>query len=313
VRLGVDEGNSIAALGDLDLTPSVLDGWVAHSGADRIKGRTGLTTAEREELAPLRKESGATRRARHLQQRGLGDAVGTPLRCDREAEGQRALYDFANVLDRTLHLSTSGRKTKLVSASDFVSQAKTMMVRGDLDEEESRILEVVQEVTDSPYAFASFDDIPDDKQDALSQEMVTDVLEGYLRDPSGPDYPKLRWFLRRLAQVAAPGAVEFVISNLQRLTAAMPDVANYQYRGFRDADGNAHVMVQDGSGREQPLPHFVSHSPSGFEWGTLVAVLLISLVRFWRTTSVVTLGRRHASTRSSSSQLSPLFRGSDGR
>jgi hypothetical protein len=40
-----------------------------------------------------------------------------------------------------------------------------------------------------------------------------------------------------------------------------------QYWGFRDADGQAHVVVRDDSGGEQPLSHFVRHSPSGFEWG----------------------------------------------
>ena len=42
---------------DLDLTPSSLANWVRHAQADRTKGRTGLTTAEREELARLRKEN----------------------------------------------------------------------------------------------------------------------------------------------------------------------------------------------------------------------------------------------------------------
>jgi transposase len=42
---------------DLDLTPSSLANWVRHARADRTKGKTELTTAEREELAGLRKEN----------------------------------------------------------------------------------------------------------------------------------------------------------------------------------------------------------------------------------------------------------------
>lgn len=41
---------------ELDLTASALRQWVERSRADRTKGKTGLTTAEREELARLRKE-----------------------------------------------------------------------------------------------------------------------------------------------------------------------------------------------------------------------------------------------------------------
>lgn len=42
---------------ELDLTDSAVRAWVAQAQADRTKGKTGLTTAEREELARLRKEN----------------------------------------------------------------------------------------------------------------------------------------------------------------------------------------------------------------------------------------------------------------
>ena len=47
---------SRAAARDLGLTESSLRNWVEHARADRTKGKTGLTTAEREELVRLRKE-----------------------------------------------------------------------------------------------------------------------------------------------------------------------------------------------------------------------------------------------------------------
>jgi hypothetical protein len=40
-----------------------------------------------------------------------------------------------------------------------------------------------------------------------------------------------------------------------------------EYRGSRDADGNATVIVVNDDGRRRPLSHFARHSPSGFEWG----------------------------------------------
>ena len=54
----LDEGKLIAATArDSDFTPSALRTWVERARADRTRGRTGLTTAEREELARLRKEN----------------------------------------------------------------------------------------------------------------------------------------------------------------------------------------------------------------------------------------------------------------
>src|ERR1039457_4505212 len=58
VRLVLDEGKTIGAVArELDLTPSSLANWVRHARADRTRDKTGLTTAEREELARLRKEN----------------------------------------------------------------------------------------------------------------------------------------------------------------------------------------------------------------------------------------------------------------
>ena len=58
VRLVLDEGKRVGAVArELDLTPSSLTKWVTQARADRTNGKTGLTTAEREELARLRKEN----------------------------------------------------------------------------------------------------------------------------------------------------------------------------------------------------------------------------------------------------------------
>ncbi len=58
VRLVLDEGKTAGAVArELDLTDSAVREWVARAQAERTKGKSGgLTTAEREELARLRKE-----------------------------------------------------------------------------------------------------------------------------------------------------------------------------------------------------------------------------------------------------------------
>jgi transposase len=67
VRLILDEGKSVGAVArDLDLTETALREWVKRARADRTKGRTGLTTAEREELARLRKENRQLRLEREI-------------------------------------------------------------------------------------------------------------------------------------------------------------------------------------------------------------------------------------------------------
>jgi transposase len=63
----LDEGKTIGAVAhELDLTPSALGLWVRHARADRTKGRTGLTTEERAELAQLRKDNRELRMERDI-------------------------------------------------------------------------------------------------------------------------------------------------------------------------------------------------------------------------------------------------------
>jgi transposase len=67
VRLVLDEDKTVGAVArELDLTPSALSQWVRHVRADRTKGRTGLTTEERFELAQLRKDNGELRMERDI-------------------------------------------------------------------------------------------------------------------------------------------------------------------------------------------------------------------------------------------------------
>ncbi len=67
VRLVLDEGKTVGTVArDMDLTETAVREWVKRARADRTRGRTGLTTAEREELARLRKENRELRTERDI-------------------------------------------------------------------------------------------------------------------------------------------------------------------------------------------------------------------------------------------------------
>src|SRR5262249_50140394 len=67
VRLVLDEGKTVGSVArDLDLTETALREWVKRARADRTHGKTGLTTAEREELTRLRKENRILREEREI-------------------------------------------------------------------------------------------------------------------------------------------------------------------------------------------------------------------------------------------------------
>lgn len=67
VRLVLDEGKTVGAVArEMDLTETAVREWVKRARADRTHGRSGLTTAERDELARLRKENRELRTERDI-------------------------------------------------------------------------------------------------------------------------------------------------------------------------------------------------------------------------------------------------------
>ncbi|MEE8238369.1 MAG: IS3 family transposase [Gammaproteobacteria bacterium] len=108
VRLVLDEGQTVGRVSrDLDLTESALRNWVDHARADRTKGRTGLTTEEREELQRLRKEVRTLRTEREILKKAGG------LLCQGECvrfafiQAEKAEFSVRGMC-RTLEVSPSG-------------------------------------------------------------------------------------------------------------------------------------------------------------------------------------------------------------
>jgi transposase len=84
-RLVLDEGRSVGAVArELDLTESALRLWVQRAQADRTKGRTGLTSVEREELARLRRENRILQEEREIL-KNESRALARPDLCARNS------------------------------------------------------------------------------------------------------------------------------------------------------------------------------------------------------------------------------------
>ena len=108
VRLVRDEGKSVGRVArDLDLTESALRNWVDHARADRTKGRTGLTTEEREELRRLRKENRELRTERGDPKKSRGLLREAPSVKFAWIAAEKAYFPVAK-LCRVLDVSLSG-------------------------------------------------------------------------------------------------------------------------------------------------------------------------------------------------------------
>jgi hypothetical protein len=70
----------------------------------------------------------------------------------------------------------------------------------------------------------------------FTSENITNVLASYLAQKE-PNFVRLRWFIRRLTQVGAPGGVEYVVNNLDRKLPAIGDIAGYLKSAEEDYQG----------------------------------------------------------------------------
>ena len=104
VRLVLDEGKTVAsAARDLGLTESSLRNWVEQARADRTKGKTGLTTAEREELARLRKDVRELRMERDVLKKAAAFFARDhtcDIRVDPDGEGQLPPHETLSLAGR---------------------------------------------------------------------------------------------------------------------------------------------------------------------------------------------------------------------
>ena len=107
LQLVFDEGKTVAAAArDLALTQSALRTRVVRARADRTRGRTGLTTAEREELVRLRKENRELRIERDIlkKRQPSSRSPSRKVRVNRRREDDYPVVEYC----RALRVSRSG-------------------------------------------------------------------------------------------------------------------------------------------------------------------------------------------------------------
>ena len=102
VRLVLEDGKSVGAVArDLDLIESALRHWVELTRADRTGGCTGLTTAEREELARLRNENRELRTERDILKTPRPSSRSTRREVCLDHRGEGRIHRRAGLSDAT--------------------------------------------------------------------------------------------------------------------------------------------------------------------------------------------------------------------
>ncbi len=147
--------------------------------------------------------------------------------CESKKDVQIVLNILANVLDKQCKLILNKSKTIVEKKENFILYAENMIKDQPINKDEIEILEAIKKHTkNDPYLRIKYSDISPEDLSKISQDKLEKLFNIYLGTDE-PNYPRIRWLLRRLAQVGAPGAVEYIIKNIDYFIPALGDVASY--------------------------------------------------------------------------------------
>jgi len=146
--------------------------------------------------------------------------------CNDARHARSTLYKFADYLDKTQKIQLNRQKTHIHDAKDFKETCENNSLDKPINNLEQEMLKTVRSHTKSPYERVRILKLSNADLAKLSQENIEGVLTEYL-DADEVDYIRLRWFIRRLAQVGAPGGVNFMVKRFDELLPAIAEVGKY--------------------------------------------------------------------------------------
>src|SRR5258708_17382967 len=150
--------------------------------------------------------------------------------CKTREQAQITFYDLAKILDREQKLSLQSHKSKILSVDEFIKHAHRAIAEAplaDLADLEKDIIKVIDRYSNGDrYRTIDFALLTEEDLAILSQHNLETLLNSYLAHDE-PNFVRIRWLFRRLAQVGVPGAVPFAVEKLERFSPALADLASY--------------------------------------------------------------------------------------
>lgn len=170
--------------------------------------------------------------------------------CATAQDAQVALFALATALDQYHKLTLNRQKTRVLQASAFQPMALRKAEDQPINSTEESVLCVIRRHSRGPYTDIAVSELTADDLAQLSQRALEEVFSAYL-NASEVDFIRLRFLVRRLAQVGVPGAVEFLVRNVEQLLPAFSEIARYlnsakdQYQGSWATIGDSLLRLLD--------------------------------------------------------------------
>ena len=147
--------------------------------------------------------------------------------CSSKTEARKALHTVATTLDQQQRLMLQQHKTRIFCAAEFREYCSQMIEDRPINDDEKEILDIVKQYSgNNPYATITFNKIAPEHWKAFSGDIISKIVNEYIQKDT-IDYVRLRWFLRRLAQIGHHGALQTLTENINLLEPCLPSVCSY--------------------------------------------------------------------------------------
>ncbi len=144
-----------------------------------------------------------------------------------ELSARTTLYQVAEVLDKQQRLQLQKGKTRILDRATFRAYCEGMIEDRPINDLEKQLVSIVAKYSKGdPYRLVFISDLTEEDLRAFQPAVIEQILADYLAQPA-PDFVRLRWFLRRLAQVGHPAAISYCLTHFERLVPAISEMCRY--------------------------------------------------------------------------------------
>jgi retron-type reverse transcriptase len=160
-------------------------------------------------------------------------------------EARSLILDLANILDKQQKLLIQRHKTKILDRDTFHKHCLRMVEDRPIDDFEKQIVEIIRRHSHGdPYRSIWLSELSNEEVSQFRPEIVEKIILDYL-SVTEPDYIRLRWFVRRMAQVGHPAGVKVLLREFPRLLPAMSEVCRYFISVSQGTDLDWEIIGED--------------------------------------------------------------------
>jgi len=162
-----------------------------------------------------------------------------------EIEARSKILSLANTLDKQQKLQIQRHKTQIMDRAKFLDFCLGMVEDRPINNLERDLVHIIKRHSyGDPYRSIWISDLSDDELSHFKPDIIETIIKDYLDKPE-PDYIRLRWFIRRLAQIGHPAGVNVLLKEFSKILPTLSEVCRYFLAVSQNADLDWNNIGQD--------------------------------------------------------------------